>query len=320
MIATTQPIAGPEAYSDEWYALRKFNPDRKQRPLVIGGSDGAACLGVHPYVTPLEFFMRARGDVGPVETNIGMERGHRRERLILDEAAEDLGKQLLFDLPMYFSPRHPFMAITPDSIEASWEEGVDAKSSSHFMRDRSGENPNKYGEEGTDQVPVYCLCQAQQYCEVLNLKRVIFPVMFDSNQPLAYYTVERNDDLIAALIKAETEMVERVINNDPPEPTWEATGTKKLLQELYGFEANKRAELSEEAAAIWSDIARWKLDVDDLNERIEAGKNRVLAEMHGAEIGIFPNGKQGVKRTRIKASTCQVTKAAHERMTAFRVK
>lgn len=46
------PVTGPESYSQEWYDVRQYNPDRKI-PVVIGASEAAAACNQSPYSSAL---------------------------------------------------------------------------------------------------------------------------------------------------------------------------------------------------------------------------------------------------------------------------
>lgn len=328
---TAPYIAGPSAYSTKWYAYRIYDPIRVDRPVVIGGSQAAACLGVDKYKSPLQLFLELRGEAPPIQSNKAMERGKKWERFILEEYEEEEHAELAYDQPMYFSRAFPFMGVTPDALRVDIPKGVDAKASRFSMRDKTGLDESKFGEPGTDQVPINYLCQAQQYCAVLGLDAVDFPVLFGGDQ-LCTYTVGREDSLVEDLQKAEREMAERVINNDPPEPTWEMPGTNKLLQHLYGFRPEEKAELTDQAAELWRQVARWQDEAKRLDEQITTNKNKILAEMGGAEFGVFPNGKQGVKRVKVRDSFWTHTdiataeknlgtlkRAGHERLQLCRV-
>lgn len=303
MIAPTAEI-GPEAYSEKWYAYRTFDPDRTERPVVIGGSQAAAALGVDCYTTPLELYLRLRGELPPIESNNAMEFGKRVERVVLEWYAEDEGASLAYDQPMYFSRQHPFMGVTPDALRVDQPRGVDAKASNGRMRDKTGGDEHKFGEPGTDQVPLYILAQAQQYAAVLGVDRVDFPVLFDGRTRETYH-VDRNPDLVTALIAAEKEMAERVINGDPPEPTWEHPDTNKLLRALYGYEPKKHVDLSEEAARLWTQAEEWKAEAKRLETAAKANQNKVLAELADAEKGCLPGTGKAVKR--IAVGPCEYT-------------
>ena len=124
---------------------------------------------------------------------------------------------------MFFHPEFPWMAATPDGfclepIGSGLMRGrlIEAKATTTAMLDRTGENPDAFGEEGTDQVPRKFLAQAQQQMAVTGMDVVDFPVLIDG-WDLRMYTVERCEATIDLIKRAGSDMVRRVLEDDPPE-------------------------------------------------------------------------------------------------------
>jgi predicted phage-related endonuclease len=306
MDVSCKPIAGPAALSPEWHAMRRFDPVREVK-VVFGATDAAACCGISPYRTPLDVFVEKRHNVA-VEENEAMRMGRRLEPIILDEyEARRRPCVLERGLPMYFHGQYRWMGATPDALarerrgsdQGPW--GVDAKASTFRRLDKEGEDPLKFGVEGTDQMPVDYVLQGQQQCAVLNLPFVEFPVLFDA-RTLRIYRVERNEDLIAAIVKAEQEMYERLVNNDPPEPNWAHDNTKELIGVLFGHREDLVQQLNEEDRDLWGEICEWKLQIKDLEERVKIETNKLLYRFGGAARGVFPAGQKQLKRIVIKDS------------------
>lgn len=298
--------------TEEWHAMRKLDFHRNP-PVVFGASEAAAVCGRSPYQGPLSIYMRKREEIASMEDSLPMKVGRALEGTVLDLYAEIGEHKLIRGLPMYFHPRHAFMAATPDAIALRegafgdqphelWEHAVDAKCSTYRRYDEfADEDSDKFGAAGTDVMPEDYIFQAQQQMAVLGLDRVDFPVLFDA-RTLRTYSVERNDTIIDAIVMAEQELAERVVNGDPPEPNWEADGTRALLLELHGFKAGVRAQLGEQEVAWWVEHQRLKQEIDEREERRKELKNRILHAMAGAEAGLFPSGQRQLKRSQVKES------------------
>lgn len=294
---------GPKARTPEWYALRKFDPSR-ERKLIFGATDAAPCCGMSPYRTPLDVFCENRGLVGPVEETDAMRMGRNLEPIVLDELEHRTGVALLRDLPLYFHPTVTYMAATPDALvvvdkDLEPQAGVDAKTTTYRRYDKAGLDPLKFGEEGTDQMPPDYVLQAQQQCAVLDLPYVLFPVLFDL-ATLRIYKVERNEELIQGIIKAELEMYERVLNDDPPEPNWEAEQTRSLISAVFGMTKGKSMDATAEMLELWAANQREKEQIKHLEEQVRVRSNKVLFLMQGAESATFPKGEKQIKQIVVK--------------------
>lgn len=294
--------AGPEAYSDEWYAFRKFNPERNERAVLMGGSDAAASIGLDPNKGPRELYHRLRGELPPVKETKAMEFGKFAERFNLDWYAEEENAALFYDSPMYLSNPYPYMAVTPDAIRANKVEqiGVEAKASTRFMRDMQAEDVDRYGEPGTDQVPRYIYCQCQQYCVVLGVRQVDVTVLFDGSDRQTYH-VPAHEGLMQQLIDGQREMAERVINNDPPEPNWEMPRTRQVLRDVYGLKSGSVITLNQQAISHWNRLEKLKALAKKVDAGINEMNSRLLAELAGCEAGILPGKDIKLERIQVKA-------------------
>jgi predicted phage-related endonuclease len=236
--------------------------------------------------------------------------GTALEPLILDAYAKRTGAQLTRGMPLYFHPQWEFMAATPDALGYSedpdgpdFEEwSVDAKSTNFRILDKNGsDDADKYGEDGTDQVPLSNLFQAQQQMAVMGLSRCDFPVLID-NSELRIYTVDRNEDLIKQIALAEAELVERILNADPPEPNFEHSGIVKVIRGMFGTDAGKVATLSEEDHDLWTRREAIKRLLKEYESECEEIDARLAWSMQDAEVGRFPDASIEVKKITVKES------------------
>lgn len=308
------PLIGPEPRTEAWFAIRRWDPTRKDREIVFGATDAAACCGMSPYRTPLDVYCDAMG-LGPErETTEAMLNGLDYEDAVLNIYERKRGVKLQRKLPMFFHGKYKWMGATPDAIVVTgeqegqytrifskWSYGVDAKTSTYRRLDKEGGDPLKFGREGTDELPSDYLLQGQAQCAVLNLPYVEFPVAFSRDyQPI--YRVDRDEFLIGAIINAEQEMYERLLNNDPPEPNWTHANTRELISCLHGYQKDVVKQLDEDDAERWVTVSRKKDEIKTLEEEIRAESNRLLAKLEGAAAGVFPSGEQQLKRIVVKAS------------------
>lgn len=256
------PIEGPAALSLDWFELRS---------KIIGSSEAAAAVGLSDYKTPLQLYLEKTGEVEPFQGNEHTRRGRRYEPLIAEDWQDLTGRKLRrYPCPMFIHPDHEGIAATPDG-EINDEEGLEIKSTTFRMR-------SKLGDEGGDDVPNDWLLQAQQQCAVMGWKVVHFCILVDL-QPCVY-RAERDDDLINMMISAELELLERIRDRCPPDPSWGHPSTHKLIRKIHNSINDVRIMLSEQAEA-----ARKKYE--DLGQQIKKlEKERVdCQEIYEHEIG-----------------------------------
>lgn len=307
----------------EWLSMRRFDPARTARPVVIGASEAAAACGRSSYCSPLELYLVKRGEYEQERTSEqieAMEMGTYLEPLILDRYERRTGYTLDRNLPMFFADLHPWMAATPDGMvsgDNGYERSVDAKATSGHRFDRTGENISSFGAEGTDQVPIDYLFQGQQQCLVMGVDVVDFPVLFDS-RTLRIYTVQRDSQIIAEMVSAEYELCERIIDGDPPEPSWEHSGTLKVIQSLYGTLPGKVITWGATEAELWSEDQRLAKEEKAIKSAREAVKAKLMAAMGDAEEAHF--GQTKLKKVKVAAYEYTARNPGYVKLSASRLK
>lgn len=339
MTATARKlIEGPPQYSEAWFALRMYDPERTERPVVFGASEAAACCNLSPYSSALQVYLEKRGEYKQEftpEQEFRMRMGHRLEPVILDCYEESTDCILQRDARMYFHPEWSFMAASHDAIAIfngdRQERSVDAKSTNWRMVDRTGANEHRFGESGTDQVPLSFVLQGQVQMAVIGVEKCDFPVLVDGSD-LRIYTVDRNDDLILQIASAQRELVERIIAGDPPEPNWEHSGTVKLLHKMHPVSVGKVVELTEGDADAWTKKEKLSADLKQLEGEIDKIKAHMMWALGDAQVGRFPDSPFEIRRTVIADSYFteddalevarkigQVKRAGHSRLASKRI-
>jgi putative phage-type endonuclease len=297
------PIPGPYPYTPEWFELRVSDPSRK-RPVIIGASNAAAVVGASKYKTRLQLYLELRGQMKPHfsdEQKENMYWGSKLESAVMDTYSERAGVEIEQNVPCYFHPIYDWMAATPDAIAHDSDEyGVEAKTSGFRMHDSSGEDPDQYGEEGTDQVPIIYSCQAQWQMAVMGWPKVVFPVLFDGRK-FRVYTVERDESIIAKLIAAGADMARRVLETDPPEPDYSHDGTADAIRALYGRDEDATVALDDDLDQVVWQLKELSRQSEELDSRKLILQNRLLEAMGSAVKAVLPNG-QKVSRTMVAES------------------
>jgi putative phage-type endonuclease len=278
----TRPIPGPKAYTDAWYALRYFDECRKI-PVTIGASEAAAAIGLSDYETPLHIYLRKRKLLSDKEETERMRMGKRLEPIILDEYGHQTGFKVQPTSQLLHWAEDPCISATPDAdvFEASGVKFVvDAKSSTVRM---SG----KWGEEHSDEIPTDYLIQGQQQMLVADVDRCDFAVLMDG--VVRRYTVRRNDRLIKSMVAGLKELIERIVEGEPPEANWEHSKTPELIKNLYGVDANKAIVLDLDTHITWEEYRSVASMITALEKKKKELQARVLAVMGDAATARFPD-------------------------------
>lgn len=199
------PVGWFEPGSPEWHAARRNG---------VGGSEVAALLGISPYESRFSLWHRKKGLVIPVEENPQMYWGKKLEPAICDEFNTRRQPDGMWAAPAgtYHASGRPWQIANPDRLvypDRHSSEPIavfEAKSS----RDGLG-----FGEEGTDEVPVWYRPQAIWYCDALGLPECHLGVLIAGSE-YREYLIQWNADEAATMRDAAAEFMASLANNERP--------------------------------------------------------------------------------------------------------
>lgn len=188
----------------------------------IGGSDVAAILGVSPWKSPHELWLQKTGrapreEVTP-EQQKRFDRGHRLEPVVLQmliDRLQDEGHdvELLRTNERYIDAEHPFMAC-----EIDFELMLDGE---HINGDCKTVHPfaaKKWGEEGTDEVPIEYAAQFMHGLGITGRNRCIVATLIGMDDLLIYF-VDRDQETVDGIRgRVAQYWNECVLADVPPDP------------------------------------------------------------------------------------------------------
>jgi len=169
------------------------------RSTFIGGSDIASVLGVSPWKSPHELWLekthRAPKETPTPEQQKRFDRGHRLEPVVVDMLVDRLRDEgheveVIARNARYIDTEHPFMAC-----EIDFELMLDGE---HVNGDCKTVHPfaaKKWGEEGTDEVPIEYAAQFMQGLGITGRDRCICATLIGMDDLLIYW-VDRDQETI----------------------------------------------------------------------------------------------------------------------------
>lgn len=187
----------------------------QKRQHGIGGSEVAAVLGISPWLTPLELYLKKTNfeeQVLSPPDNPLLEAGHRLEPFIANWYEEVTGNKVVNPEETSIHPEYPFLIGHIDRLIPDDNKLLEIKFCLEYSR-------NKWGEPGTDEIPLHYITQVQHYLALTGCDFADVAVLF-GGWDLKIYTVKRNGSLIAKQInRCKTFWEEHVLKKIPPEPT-----------------------------------------------------------------------------------------------------
>lgn len=248
-----------------------------RRRLGIGGSDAPGVIGVAPpswNLTPLSIYMEKRGELPETKANLPMEWGELLEAPILTMFQRRSGKNVVVgeSIRNMVRPGHPFMRVNLDGLIPDEKRIVEAKLAS---------SDERWGEPGSDQVPIYFGVQAQHEMAVAEMEVVEFAVLFCrfGLRELQTYEVPRDDELIEMLTEREATFWQRVVDGNPPDPT-----TPEDIRLRWPTDTGREIEATEDIAQAWGELLAVKSTLKHAESREEELKAAIQGYMTDASV------------------------------------
>jgi len=267
------PILLREWQSDEEFAA--------ERPHIqgVGGSDAGPAVGLSRYQSAMEWNLRKRGLLPPVEDNEAMEMGRILEPIVLQRFTKTTGLEIVRPRALYRHDRYPWMLANVDAqtVESPRPAIVEAKTGSAYTADAWAD----------DAIPTEYELQGAHYLAVMDLEVCYIPVLL-GGQHLEIRRIVRDEELIRNLIELEGEAWQRVLDGVTPEPDGsESAG--RALGRLYASADGSTIALPASAADLIDQYEAATAQIKAAETMKEEAKQRLQAMLGGAVRGTVGN-------------------------------
>ena len=191
------------------------------RHKYIGGSDAAAVVGMNAYVSPLALWAEKTGRLPGFEGNLATEVGTYMEEFVAQKFAEVTGKKVRKCNLSWFNSDYPWAIANIDREIVGEDAGLEIKTTSelNLKKFKNGEYPANY------------YVQIVHYLAVTGKKRWYLAVLI-GNREFRWFTIERDEEEIKALMEAEKEF-KQLIDSDTPPAADGSASTADTLSALY---------------------------------------------------------------------------------------
>lgn len=188
----------------------------------IGGSDAGAIIGLNPYATPYTVWADKVGLLPEQEDSEAMRQGRDLEGYVAARFEESTGKRVRRRNVMFQHEKLDFVTANIDREVIGERAGLECKTTSlmNLKRFKNGEFPDQY------------YTQCVHYLAVTGWDRWYLAVLI-LNQGFYVYTIERDEEEIAALLSAERAFWETYVAPGVPPPVDGAAPTSEALSKVF---------------------------------------------------------------------------------------
>ena len=251
------------ASHEEWLKLRS---------QYIGGSDAAAVVSMNPFASPYSLWAEKTGKVPGFAGNLATEVGTYLEEFVAQKFAQETGKKVRKCNQSFLNSEYPFAIANIDREIIGEDAGLEIKTtdSLNLKKFKGGEYPANY------------YCQMVHYLAVTGKQRWYLAVLI-GNKEFMWFTLDRDEDEIAALMGAEADFWELVKKNIPPS----VDGIKATAQALNAVYANSNDAVVDLSGfgTLMRKYMALKEQIKDLETQADEIANRVKKIMGNASRG-----------------------------------
>lgn len=226
------------ANHDEWLKLRS---------QYIGGSDAAAVVCLNAFSSPYSLWAEKTGRIPGFAGNLATEVGTFLEEFVAQKFAQETGKKVRKCNHSFFNSKYPFAIANIDREIIGEDAGLEIKTtdSLNLKKFKNGEYPaNHYA-------------QMVHYLAVTGKQRWYLAVLI-GNKEFKWFTLDRDEAEIEALMGAEETFWEYVKNNTPP-PIDGTQASSEAVGAIYA----EQNDFTVDITAFETDLERYK----ELKER-----------------------------------------------------
>lgn len=268
------------------------------RTQFIGGSDVAAILGISKWKSPFQLYQEKIGafveESSPMRDRV-LSRGKRWEPIVVEMLVDELQAaghevEIIGRNERYRDPEFPFLAC-----ELDLELRIDGEAVNGEMKTVHPFAAKDWGEEGSDEIPIYYAAQVMHGLMIKPRPRAIVAALIGADD-LRIHWVDRDEQTIAGMRPRELEFWRRIQNRDAPDPT-EPSDVKWLYQRDGG----QAMEADDALLLLCQQLKDAKRDLKELDARAEILATKIKGRMgdaaallyRGERLATWKNNKDG---------------------------
>lgn len=238
----------------------------ERRRGTIGGSDAAAVVGLNPFSSPYALWAEKTGRVPGFAGNLATEVGTYMEEFVAKKFEQETGKKVRRCNNIIYNPDYPFAHVNIDRDVIAEDAGLECKTtdSLNLKKFKNGEYPENY----------YCQCVHSM--AVTGKQRWYLAVLI-GNKEFKWFTLERDEAEINALMTAEADFWELVKSDTPPAVDG-TRATTETIKTIYSESNEETVDLTFEKSALEQYMALGK-QISELEAMRDEAANKIKSFM-----------------------------------------
>jgi putative phage-type endonuclease len=240
-----------------------------ERSRGIGGSDGAAIMGMNPYKTADQVYAEKKGEIPPAEDTERMEAGRRMEPVIAEWYADREGERIANVNRILVHDKYDFIRANVDRRIVGKKKVLECKNVDSMVF-RFGD----WGEEYTDQVPEYYYIQGHHYTLFPQFRQGCDLAAVVGGNRLKVYRFEYDQEIADMMIEVYAQFWKNFEKGIRPEPQ-----NLTDLQRRWKDTVDDAIEATPEIEDMARKLSAYKTAAKNIDAKIDAVKFEIQKYM-----------------------------------------
>jgi putative phage-type endonuclease len=246
----------------------------------VGSSLVPAVVGVSPYTSTLEAYLRVRGELPPVPDNQYMRMGRILEPVVAKLFTEETGMRVRNPKAVYAHPKNKLYVASPDRLIVGKHAVLECKT--------GGDRQKGQWEDG--KVPLWYEVQVMWQLMVMGLEEAYIAALL-GGQEFIYRHIKYDPEIADYILKIVDKFMAMVEDGTPPEPVAQDT---ELIKAMHPRSEAISIVLPDDTSKMLADMHLLKAMRDDYTNRVSEIENRIKSRMGEAEVAYLPGEPEPV--------------------------
>ena len=239
---------------EQWLELRRKS---------IGGSDSSTVMGLNPYSSRLTLYCDKKGLLPEKEDTESMRLGRDLEDYVSHRFCEETGKTVKRSGWMWRHPTYEFITANIDREILGEDAFLECKTTMNYERH----------DYDSGKIPMNYYCQVMHYLGVTGCEKAYLAVLV-FGKGFYWFTIERDENEINALIDNEVEFWQNYIMTDTPPLADGSDSSLDTLQKLYPNDSGQVTQIVGK-----DDYMRQYMELGDAIKRLKKQQDDIKAQL-----------------------------------------
>nr|DAM25317.1 MAG TPA: Exonuclease [Caudoviricetes sp.] len=255
----------------------------QSRTLGIGASEVGTILGLNPFETPYQLYLRKKGKVAPKPENEAMRMGHLLEDAVAQRFAIETGVHIIKNTTddfTVFNNERPYMRVSPDRLY--WGQGVKHNEANKGVL----ECKTTAMPVDVDNVPKHWFCQLQYQLGVCEYTHGAIAWIYLGRREFGMLPTEFDPEFFEYLVEQVDEFWTRyIVGNEEPA----AYNVEDVVMKFPRHTIDKRVTATDDLIAETVQLKELNEQLKEIKAKKESLEENIKLAMGDAEALVTPD-------------------------------